>query len=62
MPKVHPDEVEHVAQALLHDVYQGDETKLGACRHLARVAVRAHWDWGDDDGHDDQAIVNGPPR
>lgn len=45
-----PDEVEHVALELLEKVFQGDTTKLNHARHIAAVAVRAHWEWGDEDG------------
>lgn len=44
----HPDEVEHVALAILEKVFQGDTTKLNQARHIAAVAVRAHWEWGDE--------------
>lgn len=44
------DEVEHVALAILEKVFQGDTSKLGQARHIAAVAVRAHWEWGDEDG------------
>lgn len=41
------DEVEFVAAEILEKVFQGDPTKVGAATHIAQVAVRAHWAWGD---------------
>lgn len=49
MTKVEQDEVEHVAAAILLKVFQGDEAKRQLCQHIARVAVAAHWEWGDEE-------------
>lgn len=43
-----PDEVAHVAQALLTKGFQGAEDKRNLCLHLARIAVNAHHEWGDE--------------
>jgi hypothetical protein len=58
--KVQTEEVDHVAFAVLHDVFQGDLNKWGLVQHIARVAVNAHHEWGDDDGKGEHQPDEGP--
>jgi len=46
-PKGTETEIGFVASAILSKVFQSDQAKLGLALHCARVAVAAHWQWGD---------------
>lgn len=69
--KLLKDEIEYVAEVLLDKVWQGQEGKRALARHVARVAVAAHWAWGDGPGatdaglsalHEQHGVDPGQPR